>query len=134
MHGQVTFVVQFGIGPLFEAVAEDDDAAAGGYLQVEFDMPVAEDIVIAVVADFLLLFGKEDEFFFVFAFVGAGGGYLIEATLFRPGIAEFVSPCRREAAEEELGGRRVKEFLEADERLDSLSHGSGVERFPIGRQ
>ena len=134
MHGQVTFVVQFGIGPLFEAIAEDDDAAAGGYLQVEFDMPVAEDIVIAVVADFLLLFGKEDEFFFVLAFVRAGVGYLIEAALFRPGIAEFVSPCRREAAEEELGGRRVKEFLEADEGLDSLSHGSGVECLPIGRQ
>ena len=61
MHGQVTFVVQFGIGPLFEAVAEDDDAAAGGYLQVEFDMPVTEDIVIAVVMLFLLVLGKEFE-------------------------------------------------------------------------
>ena len=134
MHGQVTFVVQFGIGPLFEAIAEDDDAATGGYLQVEFDMPVAEDIVVAMVADFLLLFGKEDEFFFVLAFVGAGVGYLIEAALFRPGIAEFVSPCRREAAEEELGGRRVKEFLEADEGPDLFLHGSGVECLPIGRQ
>ena len=105
MKGQITVVIEFGVRPLLETIAKDDDAAAGRNLQVEFDMPVAEDIVIAVVADFLLLFGKEDEFFFVFAFVGAGVGYLIEATLFRPCIAEFVSPCRREAAEEELGGR-----------------------------
>ena len=118
MKGEVTFVVQFGVGPLFEAIAEDDDAAAGRDLEVEFDMPMSEDIVVAVVAYFLLLFGEEDEFFFVLPFVGAGVGYLVEPALFRPGISEFVTPCRREQAEEELRGGRVEEFLEADEGLD----------------
>ena len=105
MHCQLALVVQLGISPLFEAIAQDDDSAVLSYLQVQFDMPMSEDVVIPMVMLCFLVFGKEDEFFFVFAFVGAGVGYLIEATLFRPGIAEFVSPCRREAAEKELGGR-----------------------------
>ena len=134
MKGEVTFVVQFGVGPLFEAIAEDDDAAAGRDLEVEFDMPMSEDIVVAVVAYFLLLFGEEDEFFFVLPFVGAGVGYLVEPALFRPVISEFVTPCRREQAEEELRGGRVEEFLETDEGLDLFLNLSGVECLPVRRQ
>ena len=85
-------VIQLGVCPLFEAVAEDDDAASTGYLQVEFNMSMAEDIVIAVVVLFLLVLGEENEFFFVFTFVGTGVGDVLQTASFRPTVTEFVAP------------------------------------------
>ena len=102
MKGEVTSVVQFGVGPLFEAIAEDDDSAVLSYLQVQFDMPMSEDVVIPMVVLCFLVFGKEDEFFFVFSFVRAGIIEFFESASFRPVISKMVSPCRWKASEAEL--------------------------------
>ena len=52
-------ILQSAICPLLEAVAEDNNAAAAGDLQVKVNMAVPEDIEIAVVAQPLLLLGKK---------------------------------------------------------------------------
>ena len=52
MECEIAVVVEFGVGPLLETVAEDDDTAAGRDLQVELNMPMTEDIVVAVVVLF----------------------------------------------------------------------------------
>ena len=92
---QVSLVVEFGVRPLFDTVAEDHHAAAGCDLQIQFDMPVTEDIIVAVVVLFLLVLGEENKFFFIFSFVRAGVRDVLQSAPFRPGVAEFVSPRRR---------------------------------------
>lgn len=54
-----TIFFQPAICPLLEAVAEDNNAAAAGDLQVKVNMAVSEDIEIAVVAQPLLLLGEK---------------------------------------------------------------------------
>ena len=95
MKGQIAVVIEFGVGPLLETIAEDDDAAAGRDLQVEFDMPMAEDIVVAVGVLFLLLFGKKHQLFLVFSLVGTRLRDLFQTTPFCPFITEFITPTRR---------------------------------------
>ena len=95
MQRQSTMMVEFGVGELLETIAEDDDAAVIGYLQIEFDVPVTENVVIPMVRLLLLLFSKENKFFFVFSFVGTRIRQLFESAFLCPVIAEFVSPTRR---------------------------------------
>ena len=80
-------VVEFGVGPLFETVAEDDYAASGRDLQVELDMPMTEDIVVAVGVLLLLIFGKKHQLFLILSFVRAGVGDLFKPAAFRPLVA-----------------------------------------------
>ena len=88
-------VVEFGVRPLFEAVAEDDDAAAGRDLEIQLNMPVSEDIVVPVVLLLLLIFGEENELLFVLTLVRTRVGYLFESAFLCPLIAEVVAPFRR---------------------------------------
>ena len=134
MKGQIAVVVEFGVGPLLETVAEDDDTAAGRDLQVEFDMPMTEDIVVAVVVLFLLVFGKKHQFLFVLTFVRTGVFELFEAAAFRPLVAEFVAPSRRQRAETELQERRTEDLTQFHEPLDLFLDVFGVEFLPVGRQ
>ena len=101
MQGQLSIVVEACVGPLAETIAEDDHAAPGGYLQVEFDMPVSEDIVVPVVLLLLLVFGEQHQLLFVLAFVRAGVGEFFQPASFGPVVAEMVSPTRRQASEQE---------------------------------
>ena len=95
MHGQIAVMIEFGVGPLFESVAEDDHAATGFQLQVEFNMAVTEDIIIAVVMLFLLIFGEEHQLLFALAFVRTGVCQLFETAFLRPTVTDLVTPCRR---------------------------------------
>ena len=99
MEGEITVVIEFGVGPLLETIAEDDDTAAGWDLQVELNMPMTEDIVVAVVVLLLLFFGKKHQFLFVLTFVRTRVFELFEAAAFRPLVAKFVAPSRRQRAE-----------------------------------
>ena len=134
MKGQIAVVIEFGVRPLFETIAEDDDTAAGRNLQVEFDMPMAEDIVVAVGVLFLLLFGKKHQFLFVLTFVRTGVFELFEAASLRPFVAEFVAPSRRQGAETELQERRAEDLTQFHEPPDLFLDVFGVEFLPVGRQ
>lgn len=134
MKGEITVVIEFGVGPLLETVAEDDYAAAGRDLQVKLDMPMTEDIVVAVVVLFLLVFGKKHQFLFALAFVRTGVSDLFETTAFRPLVAEFVAPSRRQRAETELQERGTEDLTQFHEPLDLFLDVFGVEFFPVGRQ
>ena len=105
MQAQIALVVKFGVCPLLEAVPEDDHTAARSNLQVQLNMPVSENIIVAMVADPLLVFGEKDQLFLVFSFVRAWIGYLFETALFRPSVTEFVAPSGWQAAETELQKR-----------------------------
>jgi hypothetical protein len=52
-------VVEACVRELLEAVSQYDDTAGSVDLQIQLNMPVTEDIVIMVVAQLLLLFGKQ---------------------------------------------------------------------------
>ncbi len=134
MKGQIAVVIEFGVRPLFETIAEDDDTASGRDLQVEFDMPMAEDIVVAVGVLFLLLFGKKHQFLFVLTFVRTGVFELFEAAFLRPFVAEFVAPSRRQGAETELQERRAEDLTQFHEALDLFLDVFRVYFLPIGRQ
>ena len=134
MEGEITVVIEFGVGPLLETIAEDDDTAAGRDLQVELNMPMTEDIVVAVVVLFLLFFGKKHQFRFVLTFVRTRVFEFFEAAAFRPLVAEFVAPSRRQRAETELQERRTEDLTQFHEPLDLFLDVFGVEFFPVGRQ
>ena len=55
----MTLVVEFGVGPLLETISEDNYAAAGSDLEIEFDVPVTEDIIVAMILLLLLILRKE---------------------------------------------------------------------------
>ena len=42
-------IIKLSVGPLAEAVTQDDDACSGLELQIQFDMSVTEDIEVAMV-------------------------------------------------------------------------------------
>ena len=77
-------------------------------------MPVTEDIVVAVVALFLLVLGKKHQFLFLLAFVGAGVRQLFEAAFLRPVIADGIAYLRRQTAEEELQCLVPEEIAQSD--------------------
>ena len=134
MECEIAVVVEFGVGPLLETVAEDDDTAAGRDLQVELNMPMTEDIVVAVGVLLLLIFGKKHQLFLILSFVRTGVGDLFETAFLRPLVAEFVAPSRRQRAETELQERRTEDLTQFHEPLDLFLDVFGVEFFPVGRQ
>ena len=102
MHCQLALVVQFGISPLFEAIAQYYYATAARNLQIQLNMTVAEDILVMMHTSLLLLFGEQNQFFLVFSFVRAWVVQFFQSTAFGPIVAELVSPCRWQATETEL--------------------------------
>ena len=134
MEGEIAVVIEFGVGPLFETIAEDDDTAAGRDLQVEFDMPMTEDIVVAVGVLLLLIFGKKHQLFLILSFVRTGVGDLFEAAFLRPLVAELVSPSRRQRSEAELQEGGTEDLTQFHETLDLFLHVLGVDFLPIRRQ
>ena len=134
MKGEIAVVVEFGVGPLLETVAEDDYAAAGRDLQVEFDMPMTEDIVVAVGVLLLLIFGKKHQLFLILSFVRTGVGDLFETAFLRPLVAELVSPSRRQSSEAELQEGGTEDLTQFHETPDLFLHVLGVDFLPIRRQ
>ena len=110
----MTVFIHFGISEEFEAVSQNNDAGIFGNLEVQVDVPMTENVII-VVGFTLFLLRKKDQFFLVFAFVGTRIGKFLEAALFRPTIAEFVTQFRRQAALKELRNRIMEEPAQTDE-------------------
>ena len=64
-------MIQFCVCEFLEAVTQNDHAAVFGNLQIQFNVAMAEDIIIAMVVLLFLFFGKKHQLFLVFALVGA---------------------------------------------------------------
>lgn len=131
MDGERAVLIEFGVREILEAIAEYDDSGAACDLEIEFYMAMAEDIVIAVVLLLLLVFGKEHQFFLVFALVRTGISDLFEPAVFGPFVSELITPTRRKATEAELEEGILEDALEVHEMADFALHVPRVERFPI---
>lgn len=132
MKGEIAVVVEFGVSPLFETISKDDDATAGSNLYIQLDMPVTEDIVVAVGVMLLLLFGKKHEFLLVLAFVRAGILKFFEPAAFCPFISDFISPCGWERPVAALQERRAEDLTQFHEPFDFLNILRRVDFFPFG--
>ena len=94
--------VHLGVGELLPAVAKDYDTAITTEHQVEFDVTMTKNIEVVVIAQLLLLFGKEDKFFFVLSFVWARMCEFFQTAFFCPFITNVVTPCCRYKAKKTL--------------------------------
>ena len=117
--------VHSGIGPLLPAVAENDDAGVACNHEVEFDMPMSEDVIIVVVAELLLLLGEEDKFLGVLAFVGARVRHFFHTAAACPFVAKAVAEGRGNEAEERLRDWVMEEGAQAYEVAYLLADGRG---------
>ena len=133
VHCQDSLRGKSGIRPLPEAVAEDKDAAVAGNLQVEFNMPMPENIIIVMLADPLLLFGKQHQFLLLLPLIRAGFCQLFAATISRPIVAKRIAPLRRHETEKLLQRTRVEHAAQEHKSLDFLENKRRIECLPIGR-
>ena len=133
MQAQSPVVIQLRIRPLLETVAQQHHPAAARNLQIQFNMPVTEDVIIAVITLILLLFGEQYQLFLVLALVRTRVRNLLQPALLGPVVTEIITPTRRQTAETELQERAVEHFLQKNEPLDLPPYTLRVIRLPITR-